>query len=159
MQRNDTSRLGRIAASLFVVLALAGCGTQPVEKSDGSDSSGDLPVFLYAASTGDAEASFSKGKVKLADASFRKSLKMTDWHSDDDVLNHRHTLTVKSLSADDGGLVACEIYIGPNLADARYSRDGSVSCSYDSWRQIYTGRTLNLPKLGQFGNDLSRLIG
>lgn len=152
-------RTGGAFMVILLVLALVGCGTQPAEDSKESDSTGPMPVFLYAASTGDAEASFSKGKVKLAEASFRKSLKMTDFRSDDDLLDHRHTLTVKNQTSDGDGLVACEIYVGTKLVDAQYSRSGSVSCSYDSWRQEFPGRTLNLPKLDQFGNDLHRLIG
>ena len=58
-------------------------------------------------------------------------------------------------SADDDQIVACEICISGQLLDSQYRRgkDVTVTCSYSSWQ-----REVDLPRLGEYGNDLAKLV-
>lgn len=64
-------------------------------------------------------------------------------------------------SADDDQIVACEIYISGQLLDRQYRRgkDATVTCSCSSWQQEpFNGREVYLPRLGEYGNDLAKLV-
>lgn len=64
-------------------------------------------------------------------------------------------------SADDDQIVACEICISGQLLDSQYRRgkDVTVTGSYSSWQQKpFNGRKVDLPRLGEYGNDLAKLV-
>lgn len=64
-------------------------------------------------------------------------------------------------SADDDQIVACEICISGQLLDSQYRRgkDVTVTGSYSSWQQEpFNGREVDLPRLGEYGNDLAKLV-
>ena len=64
-------------------------------------------------------------------------------------------------SADDDQIVACEIYISGQLLASQYRRgkDATVTGSYSSWQQEpFNGREVDLPRLGEYGNDLAKLV-
>lgn len=64
-------------------------------------------------------------------------------------------------SADDDQIVACEICISGQLLDSQYRRgkDATVTGSYSSWQQEpFNGRKVDLPRLGEYGNDLAKLV-
>ena len=56
---------------------------------------------------------------------------------------------------------ATEIYTSGQLLDSQYRRgkDVTVTCSYSSWQQEpFNGREVDLPRLGEYGNDLAKLV-
>lgn len=57
--------------------------------------------------------------------------------------------------------MACEICNSGQLLDSQYRRgkDATVTGSYSSWQQEpFNGRKVDLPRLGEYGNDLAKLV-
>lgn len=60
-------------------------------------------------------------------------------------------------SAGDDQIVACrDLHQRPA---ARQPKDATVTGSYSSWQQKpFNGRKVDLPRLGEYGNDLAKLV-